>query len=308
MVFKNNIINAKIERKIQNAVIINGLLEIETLNYFSKRAYKYFVFPEICDQPFVNDNIISFEKNSERIVLCSNQAIRISAASSLFDKVFCISGCFRNEHYDDGVHLSSFKMLEVEFKSDSEEPLFILIESYLKHMINWFNDYIVENNLMDVFEKININFPIARKKFDTMYAQLSQNGDKPQFDPVSFVDDEITKYILQPTFVTYYPSIGRWRALKKDNEHSYLFNLVLPNGYGELFEFSLKETDYDFYYSRFKENGSLEYYKWYLDSIKEEKMHHASLGMGIERLGAWLMGLDSIDEQHLFSCLPKGGV
>lgn len=307
MFFNNNIEKAINDKKIYNAVIINGLLEIETIQFFVKNNFKHIAFPEMYDLPFVNNGDIFFYKNDKRITLCSNQAMRISAASSLYDKVFCISDCFRNEYNNDGAHLSTFKMLEVEFKGNKEEFLFDIIEAYLKHMIDWFNNYIENKELTNIFKKIIVDFPIEKKEFDEIYDEIFNDKSIKYSDSIYFIDDEITKSISKPIFIMYYPSRARWRSLKKDDKHSYLYNLILPNRYGELFEFSLKEMDYEFYYSRFKENGSLDYYKWYLDSIKDDKANHSAFGMGIERLGAWLMGLESIDEQLLFSCIPEGG-
>ena len=305
MIFDNNIQNVINDKKSYYLPIINGELEIETINFFKNKKFVYLTMPELNQQLFTKERFYSFKRNDQIIELNSSQAMKISAASALYGKVFTLSKCFRNEKFCDNIHLSEFKVLELEFPVQNEEDLFDLINEYLNHIISWFNNYLLLNNLNDIFEPKKIDFPIERKEYESVVQEYSQKGVNLVFVNFYFCDMDITDTLKKPLLITSYPSIGSWRALKKDSKHSYLNNLILPYGFGELIECSIRDSKYETYKQKFDELGYSEYYQWYLNALKNVKNMRAGLGMGIERLGSWLMDLKDIGKQLLFPIYPK---
>lgn len=304
MIFNDNISKILTKKKYYYSAIINGLIEQKTNEYLLNKEFKFFSLSEINPSFMSREHIISFELDGVIVDLNSSQAMQISAMSAIYNKVYSINRCFRREKEVDSSHLLEFKMLELEFQISDEEDIFEFIEDYLKYIIDWFNGYIVDNDLVDIFKSKSILFPIERKEYDSLIQEYTSNKKVLAFDNFSFCDSSVTKDINTPLYVTYYPSSGSWRAKQKDWEHSYIYNLILPDGFGELIEFSIRETNYEFYKKKFDILGYTEYYKWYLEAIKTNQIVRAGLGLGIERLGSWLMDLEHICDQVAFPRLP----
>jgi asparaginyl-tRNA synthetase len=61
-------------------------------------------------------------------------------------------------------------------------------------------------------------------------------------------------------------------------------------------------ADYDLLKSRIEEHGlPLAAFQWYLDLRKYGSVQHCGFGMGIERVVAWICGLDHVRETIPFA-------
>ena len=149
-----------------------------------------------------------------------------------------------------------------------------------------------------------MKFPIARITYKDALLDLKNIGANLIFDDYGFCDFNISNHISEPTIITYYPSKGSWRAKRKDANHSYIYNLVLPDGYGELVEFSIRETNADYYKRKFSYLGYSEIYSWYLEAISHNQEQRVGFGLGVERLCSWLMELTNIQDQMCFPRTP----
>jgi len=77
-------------------------------------------------------------------------------------------------------------------------------------------------------------------------------------------------------------------------------DLLAPEGYGEIIGGSQREDSYDRLLSRIHEQGLPEApYDWYLDLRRYGTFVHSGFGMGIERVVAWICGL-----QHIREAIP----
>jgi asparaginyl-tRNA synthetase len=88
--------------------------------------------------------------------------------------------------------------------------------------------------------------------------------------------------------------------LPKNNGATYTFNLLLPDGYGELAEGCQRNNDYLVFEKKFKEAG-LPALMWYAEAIKRNPCIRSGFGLGVERLIRWLAGVNSIKETVIFS-------
>jgi len=78
------------------------------------------------------------------------------------------------------------------------------------------------------------------------------------------------------------------------------FDMIGPEGYGELIGGSVREDDYDTLLERIKEhNLSEDVFKWYLDLRKYGSVPHAGFGLGLERTVTWITG-----RKHLRETIP----
>ena len=79
-------------------------------------------------------------------------------------------------------------------------------------------------------------------------------------------------------------------------------DVLAPEGYGEIIGGSQRVDSYDLLKARIQEhNLPLEAFQWYLDLRKYGSVPHSGFGMGIERVVAWLCGLDHVRETIPFA-------
>ena len=79
-------------------------------------------------------------------------------------------------------------------------------------------------------------------------------------------------------------------------------DVLAPEGYGEIIGGSQRVDSYDLLKSRIEEhNLPLDAFQWYLDLRKYGSVPHAGFGMGIERVVAWICGLDHVRETIPFA-------
>ena len=73
------------------------------------------------------------------------------------------------------------------------------------------------------------------------------------------------------------------------------FDLLAPEGYGEIIGGGEREDDYNKLLQRIIDEGyTVDDYKWYLDLRKYGSVPHSGFGLGVERVVMWIAGLDHI--------------
>jgi asparaginyl-tRNA synthetase len=104
----------------------------------------------------------------------------------------------------------------------------------------------------------------------------------------------------RPVFVTHYPREVKafyMRQHRPDPKLVENFDLLAPEGFGEIIGGSAREEDLDRLLHRMKEEGlPVEPYEWYLDLRRYGSVPHGGFGLGVERTLAWLCGLKHIRE------------
>ncbi len=108
----------------------------------------------------------------------------------------------------------------------------------------------------------------------------------------------------RPVFVTHYPRGCKAFYMKRDPVDPRVvrnFDLLAPDGYGEIIGGSQREDDLQVLLDRMKEeNLPTEPYEWYLDLRRYGSVPHGGFGLGVERTVAWLCGLKHIRETIAF--------
>ncbi len=104
----------------------------------------------------------------------------------------------------------------------------------------------------------------------------------------------------QPVFCTHYPREVKAFYMKVDQNDERLvknFDLLAPEGFGEIIGGSQREDDYDTLVKRLNEEGlAQEPYEWYLDLRRYGSVPHSGFGLGIERTISWICNLKHIRE------------
>ena len=110
----------------------------------------------------------------------------------------------------------------------------------------------------------------------------------------------ISRFNDRPTFVTHYPKDVKAFYMREDRNDPRVFecfDLLAPQGFGEIIGGSAREEDYDRLLGRIQhEKLPQEDYEWYLDLRRYGSVPHGGFGLGVERTIAWVCGLKHIRE------------
>jgi asparaginyl-tRNA synthetase len=104
----------------------------------------------------------------------------------------------------------------------------------------------------------------------------------------------------RPVFVTHYPKGCKAFYMREDRTDARVvenFDLLAPQGVGEIIGGSAREEDYDRLVARIQHEGLPQAdYEWYLDLRRFGSVPHGGFGLGVERTVAWICGLKHIRE------------
>jgi asparaginyl-tRNA synthetase len=109
----------------------------------------------------------------------------------------------------------------------------------------------------------------------------------------------------KPVMVHRYPAQVKAFYMEPDPQRPELalcVDVLAPEGYGEIIGGSQRMASYDLLVQRIREhNLPEEAFKWYLDLRKYGSVPHGGFGMGIERVVAWICGLEHVRETIPFA-------
>lgn len=149
-------------------------------------------------------------------------------------------------------------------------------------------------------EAVSIPFPTI--SYDDALSLLKENKSDIEWGNDFGAEHEtiISQNFNRPVMIHRYPSKCKAFYMKNDLEHSetaLCFDMIAPEGYGEIIGGGQREDDYDTLKRKIIDsNLSLENFGWYLDLRKYGSVPHAGFGMGIERLVTWVCGIKHVRE------------
>jgi asparaginyl-tRNA synthetase len=214
---------------------------------------------------------------------------------------------FRAEKSKTSRHLSEFWMAEMEAawmdlhdvtEIAKEEVQFILKEVLKK------NKKELETLGQDIkkLEKISkTKFPtITYTKALEILKEKENMNIKWGKDLRTIEEEKLMKHFETPIVVTNYPiEIMAFYKPKdpKDSKTALCFDMIAPKGYGEIVGGSQRSLDVKDMTQRLKAMGEkIDNYQWYFDLRKYGSVPHSGYGLGVERLVAWICGLDNIKD------------
>jgi len=104
----------------------------------------------------------------------------------------------------------------------------------------------------------------------------------------------------RPVIVSHYPKEVKafyMRLAREDDRLVENFDMLAPEGYGEIIGGSMREEDYNVLLGRIKaHNLPVEAFEWYLDLRRYGSVPHGGFGLGVERTLSWICGLKHIRE------------
>jgi asparaginyl-tRNA synthetase len=160
-------------------------------------------------------------------------------------------------------------------------------------------------------EAIPNKFP--RLSYDEAHAMLEKACAEGKIEaPHKYGDDfgspdetYISSQFSKPVMIHRYPAVIKAFYMQPDPADptkALCVDVLAPEGYGEIIGGSQRVDSYDLLKSRIEaHNLPLDAFQWYLDLRKYGSVPHAGFGMGIERVVAWICGLDHVRETIPFA-------
>jgi asparaginyl-tRNA synthetase len=148
----------------------------------------------------------------------------------------------------------------------------------------------------------SVTAPFPRLSYDEAAAILVDKGLPFQHGTDLGGTDEtvLSELYDRPLCIHRYPAAVKAFYMKPDPERpdrALGVDVLAPEGYGEIIGGGERLADYDLLVRRIEEHKlPRESFEWYLDLRKYGSVPHAGFGMGIERVVAWICGLEHVRE------------
>lgn len=239
------------------------------------------------------------------------------ASLTAFDKIFCIAPNVRLEPLETANtdrHLAEFHQIDVEVAGASREQITALVEDLVVHVVGR-----VVAELPDELEALGRDCgafaalgtrPFERRTHADAVADLHTLGhpQSPDAEIDWAAEALLSGKSAAPFFITDYPKGSRGFYDKESRERpGYLrnFDLIAPEGYGELCSGSEREHDYATIVARMRETGeNPAKYGWYLQMVREGITGSAGFGIGLERFTRYIAGLESVWQANAYPKIP----
>ncbi len=249
-----------------------------------------------------------FEVNyidDEKAYLTQSGQLYIEATAMALGKVYTFGPTFRAEKSKTRRHLTEFWMLEPEAAYAELGDMMDLGEGLVSAIVQ----SVVKNKSRelemlkrDIKKLENIKAPFPRITYEEAIGVLQKRGNPAKFGDDFGGDEEtiISSEYDRPLIVHHYPAAIKAFYMQPDEARPDLalsFDMLAPEGYGEIIGGSQRIHDYDFLVKRLKENNlPVESFQWYLDLRRYGSVPHSGFGMGLERTVAWICGTEHIRE------------
>ena len=286
-------------------------------DYFRSNGYYEFQSPIFqATQGEGGSTLFTVPYFGKEVYLAQTWQLYAEAAIFSLEKIYCIAPSFRAEKSVTSRHLTEYWHAEMEILWNTFDDLQDEAEGLLKN--------IVKMVLKDCKEELKILKrdtkkleATAKKKFPRMtYTEALDVLNKKCKMKVKWgkdlrtvEEDKLGELYDTPIIVTRYPKGVKAFYVKEDPKDKKVvlgFDVIGPDGYGELFGASQRETDVEILKKRLEKEGEdLKNYEYYFDTRRYGSVPHGGFGMGVERVISWICGLETIKDAIPFPRNPE---
>jgi asparaginyl-tRNA synthetase len=220
-------------------------------------------------------------------------------------RVYAFGPTFRAEKSKTRRHLTEFWMVEPEMAYASLDDVMELAEALVVYVVGRALDRRrreLETLGRDTSKLEAVQAPFPRISYDEAAERLKAKGLPFEWGGDFGAPDEtaLSEDYDRPICVHRFPSAIKAFYMKPDSERPELslgVDVLAPEGYGEIIGGGERLADLDLLLQRIKEHDlPQEAFEWYLDLRRYGTVPHAGFGMGIERVVAWICGLEHLRE------------
>ncbi len=275
-------------------------------DYFDERGFTLVdtpIFtPSACEG---TTNLFEVAYFEQKAYLTQSGQLYNEAAAMAVGKTYCFGPTFRAEKSKTRRHLTEFWMVEPEVAFAHLEDIMNLAEGLVASVVA----RVLEKRRSELaalerdpapLEKCVPPFP--RISYDEAVKILNQKGSEIQWGGDFGGGDEtiLGEQFDKPVLVHRYPSAIKAFYMEPDParpEVALCVDMLAPEGYGEIIGGGERISSFDRLLERIDEAKlPREAFEWYLDLRRYGTVPHAGFGMGIERVVAWICGLDHVRE------------
>ena len=223
-------------------------------------------------------------------------------------RVYCFGPTFRAEKSKTRRHLTEFWMVEPEMAYAALDDVMALAEDLIVAVVARVLD--TRRRELAVLQRDaapleRVRAPFPRVSYDEAVDILRARGLEFRWGGDFGSPDEtaLAEHFDRPVIVHRFPAAAKAFYMKADPERpeaSLSVDVLAPEGYGEIVGGGQREDDYDVLRERVRAHDlPEEAFSWYLDLRRYGSVPHGGFGMGIERVVAWMCGL-----QHVREAIP----
>jgi asparaginyl-tRNA synthetase len=275
-------------------------------DFFRRRGYYEFSPPMF--QPMQcegGSTLFELKYFDKKTFLAQTWQLYAEAAIFSLGKVYDVAPVFRAEKSKTSRHLSEFWMAEMEAAWMELPELIEVAKEEVRFIIN----EVLEKNkkeleflgrdikLVEHYGKADyptITYKKALELLNKKYKMKIKWGK----DLRTIEESKIADHFNAPVVVTNYPKeIMAFYKPKdpKDKKTALCFDMIVPEGYCEIIGGSQRDIDAKEITRSLKALGeNPKNYKFYFDLRKYGSVPHSGYGLGVERLVAWICGIENI--------------
>jgi asparaginyl-tRNA synthetase len=220
-------------------------------------------------------------------------------------RVYCFGPTFRAEKSKTRRHLTEFWMVEPEMAYADLNDVMTLAEGLVLSVVARVLDR--RRRELTVLERDTttleaVQAPFPRVSYDEAAEILRAQGLPFEWGGDFGGPDETTlsRQFDRPVMVHRYPSAIKAFYMKPDPQRESValcVDVLAPEGYGEIIGGGQRIDDLALLLKRIEEHRlPKEAFEWYLDLRRYGTVPHGGFGMGIERVVAWICGLEHVRE------------
>ena len=291
---------------------LNSILKVRSTvvgaihKFFRNRGYYEFDAPVLQpNQCEGGSTLFEVKYYDNKTYLSQSWQLYAEAAIFSLEKIYNMGPTFRAERSKTSRHLSEFWMAEMEVAWADLHDVTEIAKDEVKFILK---DVIKQNkrDLEVLGQDIKKLEKIANSKFPTITYTEAINILKKHMDIEwgkdlrTLEENKLIEHFDTPVVVTNYPLdiMAFYKPKDPKNQKTALcFDMIAPQGYGEIVGGSQRSLDIKDMTKRLKEIGeSIENYQWYFDLRKYGSVPHAGYGLGVERVVAWICGIENIKD------------
>lgn len=277
-----------------------------TRNFFDQRGFTLVdtpIFtPAACEGTTTLFEVPYFD---DKAYLTQSGQLYNEAAAAAFGKVYSFGPTFRAEKSKTRRHLTEFWMVEPEVSHATLEDILVLAEDLISEILNRVlgncsSQLATLDRDVEPLKKIAPPFP--RLSYDEAVSILKSRGSDIEWGSDLGGADEtlLARQFDHPVMVHRYPAQAKAFYMEPDPNRSEVAlsaDVLAPEGYGEIIGGGQRATSLEFLCQRIREHRlPAEAFEWYLDLRRYGNFPHSGFGMGIERVVAWICGLEHVRE------------
>ncbi len=227
------------------------------------------------------------------------------AAAAAVGKTYCFGPTFRAEKSKTRRHLTEFWMVEPEVAFAALDDICKLAEELVAFVVERVlakrrPELAALERKVEKLEQSKLPFP--RLSYEEAVKILKEKGSQIEWGGDFGGTDEtlLSETFDRPVLVTRYPSQVKAFYMAPDParpELALCVDVLAPEGYGEIIGGGERLADFDLLLRRLEEQRlPRQAFEWYLDLRRYGSVPHSGFGMGIERVVAWICGLEHVRE------------